>query len=46
MSHDANHEHAEEPTQAKFIGWFAVAMLALMAVFAIVLIISGFGGAA
>ena len=46
MSHDAHNEPAEEPTQAKFIGWFAIAMLAFMAVFAIVLIISGFGGRA
>lgn len=46
MSHDAQHEHTEEPTQANFIGWFALAMLALMAVFAITLIISGFGGRA
>jgi hypothetical protein len=45
MSHDA-HDHAEEPTQAKFIGWLAIALLALMAVFALVVLAAGFGGRA
>jgi len=41
MSNETNHQPAEKPTQAIFIGWMSVGLIALMAVFAIFVLSAG-----
>jgi len=41
MTHDSTESHDHEPVQGVFVGWLAIGLLALMAVFAIAVFLAG-----
>lgn len=42
MTHDSQDTHAHTPSQGVFIGWLAIGLLGLMAVFTLFVLIAGF----